>query len=94
VGREVLGYIQALFDACCVLEMKDASKVQRLKKHMNYLGVGVEPTGEFLHRIRRVTTTADFFKACQEFLDHEEPMPLEPFPVTLKESDVMAGAQG
>jgi hypothetical protein len=55
--------------------------------------VGVEPTGQFLHQVRRVTTAADLFRICQEFLDHDRPMPLEPFPLALKETDLMAGEQ-
>jgi hypothetical protein len=62
-----------------------------MKKYMNFIGLGVEPTGAFLHAIRRVTTRDDFFAVCRAFLDHEEPMPLEPFPLALKERDVMAG---
>jgi hypothetical protein len=60
---------------------------------MNYLGVGVEPSGQFLHQIRRVTTKVDFFRVCEEFLNHDRPMPLEPLPLTLKETDLMAGKQ-
>jgi tRNA-dihydrouridine synthase len=32
----------------------------------------------FLYEIRRVTTKADFFRVCREFLDHGQPMTLEP----------------
>jgi hypothetical protein len=64
-----------------------------MKKYMNYLGVGVEPTGQFLHQIRRVTTTADLFRVCVEYLDHDRPMLLEPFPLALKDGDLMAGEQ-
>ena len=63
-----------------------------MKKYMNFIGLGVEPTGEFLHGVRRATTRADFFTLCREFLDHDEPMPLEPFAIALKPTDVMAGA--
>src|SRR5438477_6217754 len=40
--------------------VRELSQVQKMKKYMNYLGAGVEPTGQFLHRIRRATTKADF----------------------------------
>ena len=63
-----------------------------MKKYMNFIGLGVEPTGEFLHGVRRATNCADFFALCRKFLDHDEPMPLEPFPIALKPTDVMAGA--
>jgi tRNA-dihydrouridine synthase B len=41
-------------------------------------GPGAPTAGEFLHQIRRAATTEDFFRICREFLDHDEPMPLEP----------------
>jgi len=68
--------------------------VQKMKKYLNYVGLGVEPTGRFLHRIRRVTTRADFFAVCAEFLSHDRLMPLEPFALALKDTDVMAGDHG
>jgi len=64
-----------------------------MKKYMNYLGIGAESTGQFLHQIRRVTNKSDFFRVCDQFLDHNELMPLEPLPLALKETDVMAGCQ-
>jgi len=90
-GRDVLDYIRALWEAVTTRGFKESSQVANMKKYMNFIGLGVEPTGEFLHRIRRVNTRADFFAACEEFLDHNEPMPLEPFALPLKSADVMAG---
>jgi tRNA-dihydrouridine synthase len=78
-GRDVLGYIRALYEAVCTPGVREASQVQKMKKYLNYVGVGVEPTGRFLHEIRRVTTRADFFRVCEEHLNHERAMPLEPF---------------
>ncbi|MEO7724143.1 MAG: hypothetical protein ABIU29_05570 [Chthoniobacterales bacterium] len=63
-----------------------------MKKYLNFIGLGVEPTGDFLHPIRRTTTRADLFAHCRGVLDHQDPMPLEPFAVSLKSTDVMAGA--
>jgi tRNA-dihydrouridine synthase B len=92
-GHDVLEYVHALYDAVCSPEIREISQVQKMKKYLNYLGVGVEPTGQFLHQIRRVTTRADFFSVCEEFLNHDQPMPLEPFLLPLKTTDVMAGEQ-
>ena len=89
----MLGYVQALYDAVCSPEVREVAQVQKMKKYLNYLGVGVEPTGQFLHQIRRVTTKDDFFRVCQEFMDHDQPMPLEPYLLPLKETDLMAGEQ-
>lgn len=90
-GHDVLQYIRALYEAACSPEAREASQVQRMKKYLNYLGMGVEPTGEFLHRIRRVTTRADFFRVCEDFLDHDQPMTLEPFRLNLHAADLLAG---
>ena len=80
-GREVLAYVRALFDAVCTPGVSESSQVQKMKKYLNFIGAGVEPTGRFLHDIRRVTTRTDFFRVCEEHLDHDRPMPLEPFSV-------------
>lgn len=75
-GREVLAYIHELWDNEITPGVKESAQVQRMKKFMNFIGEGVsEP---FLHDIRRVTTTADFWRVCEQFLDHDEPMTLEP----------------
>jgi tRNA-dihydrouridine synthase len=90
-GRDVLEYVRALFDAVCSPDVRESARVQKMKKYMNYLGVGVEPSGQFLHQIRRVTTKSDFFGICENFLDHDEPMPLEPFRLDLHPADLLAG---
>ncbi len=92
-GHDALAYVRALYDAVCSPEVTECAQVQKMKKYMNYLGVGVDQEGQFLHQIRRVATRADFFRVCETFLDHDGPMPLEPFPLTLKQTDVMAGEQ-
>jgi tRNA-dihydrouridine synthase len=90
-GSEVLAYVRELYAALGAPDLRESSQVQRIKKHLNYLGVGVEPTGEFLHRMRRISTATDLFSLCEDFLAHDRPLPLEPFPLDLKETDVMAG---
>lgn len=89
-GCDVLGYIRALYDAVCSPDVRESAQVQKMKKYMNYLGVGVDAEGQFLHQIRRVATEAEFFRVCEQFLNHDRPMPLEPFLLKLKETDVMA----
>jgi tRNA-dihydrouridine synthase B len=91
-GRDVLDYVRALYEALRPEVTHERAQVTRLKKHMNYLGLGVDPAGAFLHEIRRVTTEADFFRVCATHLDHNDPMPLEPFGLDLNPDDVMAGA--
>ena len=90
-GRDVLGYVHALYESACTPGVPEGSQVQKMKRYMNFLGLGVEPTGRFLHDVRRVDTRADFFRLCTEFLDHDEPLPLEPYALDLKPTDVLAG---
>lgn len=78
-GVDVLNYVRALYDAVCSPDVKESAQVQKMKKYLNFIGAGVEPTGQFLHQIRRVSTKVDFFRVCEEFLDHDRPMALEPF---------------
>jgi ribosome-binding ATPase YchF (GTP1/OBG family) len=59
-----------------------------MKKFMNFVGEGVG--GKFLHEIRRVTTQAGFFRVCEDFLDHGEPMTLEPAAQT---GEALSGAK-
>jgi tRNA-dihydrouridine synthase B len=79
VGREVLAYIRELWENEITPGIKESAQVQRMKKFMNFIGVGVDE--QFLHDIRRVTTTKDFWRVCEEFLDHDEPMTLDPEPL-------------
>ena len=90
-GRDVLGYLHALFEATQRPRFSEHAHVTRMKKFVNYVGLGVEPTGRFLHEIRRVTTEAAFFRVSATFLEHDQPMPLEPFPLALKAGDILAG---
>jgi tRNA-dihydrouridine synthase len=93
VGRDVLAYVRELFEAVRRPEFSERSQVTRMKKFLNYLAIGVEPTGDFLNRVRRAVTVDEFFGVCADNLDHDRPMPLEPFALDLGERDVMSGAQ-
>jgi len=81
-GRRVLEYIYALWEATEPPNSKERLQVEKMKKYMNFLGAGVGPdigtSNAFLHAIRRATTRDEFFSICQNHLDHEHPMPLEP----------------
>ena len=75
-GREILAYIHELWDNEITPGIKESSQVMRMKKFMNFIGEGVSEN--FLHGIRRVETTADFWRVCDEALGHDEAMTLEP----------------
>ena len=91
-GCDVLNYLRDLFEATKPeSDFREAAQVQKMKKYTNFIGVGVDAEGKFLHEIRRVTTERDFFEVCERFMDHGDLMPLEPFALQLAERDVMAG---
>jgi tRNA-dihydrouridine synthase len=88
IGRELLVYIRELWDNEITPGVKESAQVQRMKKFMNFIGEGI--AGKFLHDIRRVATTADFWRVCEEHLSHDNPMALEPLPVSQAPLDLPA----
>jgi tRNA-dihydrouridine synthase len=75
-GRDVLTYIRALWDSQACFDKPERTQCDRMKKFINYLGEGVPDP--FLPQIRRAHTAVDFDAICRDFLDHDEPMSLEP----------------
>ena len=74
-GSDIRAYIGSLYDAVCTPGVPESAQVQKMKKYLNYIGESLEPTGRFLHEIRRVTTRADFFRVCDE---HTSPAGCDP----------------
>ena len=75
-GRDVLAYIRELWKSEITPSLQESTQVQWMKKFLNFIGEGV---GEkFLFEIRRVATAADFFRVCESFLNHDDPMELAP----------------
>lgn len=75
-GRDVLGYVRALWASEADPAKPEQSQCARMKKFVNYLGEGVP--GPFLHDIRRATTASEFDRIAVASLDHDEPMALLP----------------
>ena len=44
-GAEVLAYVRALYEAVCSPAARESAQVQKMKKYMNYLGVGSSRPG-------------------------------------------------
>ena len=75
-GRDVLGYVRALWDSQANFDKPENMRCERMKKFLNYLGEGV--TASFWYEIRRTKTEADFHRICAEHFDHDQPMTMEP----------------
>ncbi len=91
-GREVLAYLHALWEATAAPGLSERGHVQRIKKHLNFVALGVEATGRFLDGCRRATCPAELFALWEAYLDHDQSLPLEPLPLPLGERDLLAGA--
>jgi tRNA-dihydrouridine synthase B len=89
-GWEVLGYIETLYHTVKPEGLEERTHVQKMKKYLNYIGLGIEPSGQFLHQIRRAQTEREFFSICRGFLAHDELMPLEPYPQPLTPGNGLA----
>ena len=72
-GRDLLNYVLELYEAVKPPNLRLEAHVQKMKKYMNFIGVGLDPEGRFLYEIRRVTTERDFMQTCTRFLDHTQP---------------------
>lgn len=91
-GREVLEYVRALYAATYLPHVTELQQVQNMKKYLGFIGLGVEPTGRFLHEMRRAMSEAEMFAIFDDHLSHDDAMPLEPFALTFeKPGDVLAG---
>ena len=90
-GQEVLNYVEELFEKTSPDNYIERSQVHKMKKYMNYFGLGIDAGGQFLHDIRRAQNKLDFFAICRRHLDHKRPMLLEPFTPELHSKDVVAG---
>ena len=77
-GQDVLAYIRDLFQCTAPVGIAERLHIEKMKKYMNFLGLGVEPSEPFLHAIRRATARDEFFRICEEFLDHDQPLTLVP----------------
>lgn len=79
-GRDILGWVTALFEETAAFERRFAPSkhVAKMKKYLCYISQGIDPEGRFEFLIRRVTDPDSFFAVCREFLDHSEPVAATP----------------
>ncbi len=79
-GRDVFGYVQALWEeiAACERRFHPQRHVAKMKKYLCYIAQGADADAQFDFRIRRVREPEEFFRICREYLDHSEPFPATP----------------
>ena len=81
---DVHRYLEQLYDAFDQPEVPEGKQVARMKKFLNFVGLGVDEEGRFLHQVRRAKTRSELFGICSHHLLEkgrgELPFPDEPFP--------------
>ncbi len=78
---DVREYVQRLYRATSSAETSELSNVTQVKRYLNFLGTGVDPTGAFLYDMRRATSEAELFAVCDRHLlrDGHRLFALEPY---------------
>lgn len=76
-GRDVLDYLYRLFETATQEAYAEIGRVHRIKKHLNFIGLGIHPSADFLHQMRRAQSKSELFRIAHDFLDHDKPMALE-----------------
>jgi tRNA-dihydrouridine synthase B len=79
---EVRRYIDRLHQTLTEPSVPERSRVNNMKKYLNFIGQGVEATGAFLAEMRRAQTEAALFGICDRYLLSEpnREFAQEPYP--------------
>ena len=65
---DVREYIERLYRATEVAGLAERYHVNKMKKYLNFVGQSVDPTGAFLHDMRRTESGAELFAVCDRHL--------------------------
>lgn len=65
---DVREYVERLYRATEVPGLAERYHVNKMKKYLNFVGQSVDPTGGFLHDMRRAQTETELFAVCDRHL--------------------------
>ncbi|MDX1976477.1 MAG: tRNA-dihydrouridine synthase family protein [Pseudanabaenaceae cyanobacterium bins.68] len=65
---DVYEYIARLVAQVCPKQLQGRSKVNYLKKYLNFIGQSVDPQGQFLRQMRLAQTELELWRVCDRFL--------------------------
>ncbi|MCC6416195.1 MAG: tRNA-dihydrouridine synthase family protein [Opitutaceae bacterium] len=65
---DVREYVERLYTTTRHPDFPERAHVNKMKKYLNFVGQGVDPEGRFLHDMRRTSTEAELFAACDQHL--------------------------
>lgn len=69
--EDVYVYVAELYEEFSSSNVPEAKQVARMKKFLNFVGLGVDAEGSFLHQMRRCRTKDELFSICSEFMREE-----------------------
>mgnify|MGYP001204144369 CR=1 FL=1 len=77
---DVYEYIKRLFEATKADDgsYHPSKHVQKTKKYLIFIAQGIDPEGQFEHRIRRVSTEKEFWGTCDQYLTQGGLFPEQP----------------
>jgi tRNA-dihydrouridine synthase B len=65
---DVREYVDRLYRATSAPTLAERFHVNKMKKYLNFVGQSVDPTGAFLHEMRRVESESELFAVCDRHL--------------------------
>jgi len=79
---DVRDYIEHLYRETQTPGIPERFHVNKMKKYLNFVGQSVDPTGAFLHDMRRASSESQLFEICDRHLlaDPARPFAPEPYP--------------
>ena len=96
--ESVRHYIDDLWATTALPGIPDRSRLNRMKKMLNFVGQGVDAEGRFLHEMRRARTVEAFFDICNQHLvengRQEIPFAEEPYAGVLARPNHEGGCEG
>ncbi len=65
---DVRHYVDRLYEVTHSPGIPEFAHISRMKKFLNFIGLGVDPDGAFLRKMRRAQTAPELFAACDAFM--------------------------
>ncbi len=75
-------YVGHLYKETLVADIPERLHVAKMKKYLNFIGQSVDPSGAFIHDMRRAITEAELFAVCDRHLlaEPDKAFASEPYP--------------
>jgi nifR3 family TIM-barrel protein len=75
-------YIDRLWQTPNAHNVPEASRISYLKMYLNYIALGIDPEGKFLHQMRRTQTEVEMFDLCDRVMlqNPTQTFALAPYP--------------